>query len=236
MFLLLLPHHWPSWPTSQWHLQSPTSFHLLFYDAGLWYVSYGSLSYPVILRIGGGRGKGKGHGFFPIGQVKNFVRIFFYAFLQNTLEENSYFLNNSSSLTAACSVFSLQPILYLTYHVLVTLAFFASWPFCAPSHLWAFATSSPWNTPPKTFITVGFFLSLAGEASHTLLPPPFYFKISCLIFFPIHTFSLPENPSTVYSLFMCCLFPLEVKLQENRESCHLGGTVLFSVPRKATNI
>jgi len=94
----------------------------------------------------------------------------------------------------------------------------------------------PWNTPPKTFITVGFFLSLAGEASHTLLPPPFYFKISCLIFFPIHTLSLPENPSTVYSLFMCCLFPLEVKLHENRGSCHLGGTALFSVPRKATNI
>ena len=57
-----------------------------------------------------------------------------------------------------------------------------------------------------------------------------------LIFFPTHHFSLPENPSIVYSLFMCCLFPLEVKLHENRESCHLGGTVLFPVPRKATNI
>ena len=76
----------------------------------------------------------------------------------------------------------------------------------------------------------------SGEPSHTLLPPPFYFQISCLIFFPTHHFSLPENPSAVYSLFMCCLFPLEVKLHETRESCHWRGTVLFPAPRKATNI
>ena len=37
-----------------------------------------------------------------------------------------------------------------------------------------------------------------------------------LIFFPTHHFSLPENPSIVYSLFMCYLFPLEVKLHESK--------------------
>lgn len=58
-------------------ISSPSHiFHLLHYDSSLWHVSYGSLSYPVIPRTGGGRGKGKGCGFFPIGQVKNFVRIF----------------------------------------------------------------------------------------------------------------------------------------------------------------
>lgn len=172
----------------------------IFSPSLLWHVSYSSLSYPVILRTGGGRGKGKGHGFFPIGQVKNFVQIFFYATLQNTLEENSCFLNSSSSLTAACSVFSFQPILYLAYHVLATLAFFASWPFCVPSYLWAFTTSSPLEHSSKTFIMVGFFLSFVWRAlSH-------FATLSVLLSNQLSYFLSHTSFLTTWKSFSCLFF------------------------------
>ena len=178
----------------------------IFSPSLLWHVSYSSLSYPVILRTGGGRGKGKGHGSFPIGQVKNFVRIFFYAILQNTLEENSCFLNSSSSLTAACSVFSFQPILYLAYHVLDTLAFFASWPFCAPSYLWAFTTSSPLEHSSQDLYHCWLLPFIRLESPLTLCYPlRFTFKSVVLFSFP-HIISHYLKILQLFILYLCVAF------------------------------
>ena len=91
---------------------------------------------------------------------------------------------------------------------------------------------SPWNTRPKTFTTVSFFLSLVWRPL-TLHPRLLFTLRSVALFsFPHIISHYLKIPQLFILLLVCCLFSLEGKLRESRESCHVWSLLYFLCPEK----